>query len=155
MKNWVFRVAWMVTCLAQAVLVSYFMVKGFLTSKDLTSFFVSFCFFFALLPLLFIAYLIAMSFKKGTYFLPDLFFERDGSFNKIPFIAFGVLSLLTGSLVVFFGLSLLGVNPYTTSLTRIQVELIFATSGLLFSTFFFSFVFGLIHRGDGSLKELI
>jgi hypothetical protein len=155
MKKWGFRLSWIVVDLALIAIDIYWMAKGFSVYVDSETVFVSFCFLLEIVPLAFELVLIFMSFSKGTYFLPDLYFENDGTINKISYLIFGILSLALGFAFIWFLLALLGINPNVPSMTSIQIELVVSTTSFLFSTCFFALLFGLIHKNDGSIKEII
>lgn len=155
MKKWGFRLGWIIVDVALIAANIYWMVKGFSVYVDSDTVFVSFCFLLSIVPLIFELVLIFLSFTKGTYFLPDLYFEDDGTINKVPYFIFGAASLLLGFAFVWFLLAMLGVNPNVPSITAIQIELVVSTTGFLFSTCLFAFIFGLIHKNDGSIREII
>jgi hypothetical protein len=124
-------------------------------SIDGTGILIVVCFFIGILCLLFEIALIIRSYRFGTYFLPDLYFDEIGTFNKVPLIIFGIGTGVFGFLFIYYGLAVLGINPYIPNTSKVETELIFATLGLLFSNGLFPFLFGIIYRKDGMMKKLI
>lgn len=155
MKKWTFRLSWIAVNLAIMALNVFYCIQAFSSALEGEDVFICVCFLMGLIPPGFEIFLLILSFWRGSYFLPDFFFEKDGTRNKTAYWIFEIITPILGFVFIWFLLASLGVNPFVPSVKKLELELIVATSGFLFSSCLFSLIFGVIFRNDGGLKKLI
>lgn len=137
-------------CLALSVLLAaldvFFLAETALSGSGSEGWFLSFCFLLSALFFLFLAYVFAMSFRHGTYYLPEILFDEEGRLAKLPFAAAGASALIGLAGLAWFGLALLGLNAAAAAFDRPVLELIVSTSAMVAFVGLFSFAYALLFR---------
>lgn len=110
--------------------------------------FLAFCFLLSALYHGFIILIIVRSFRKGTYFLPEIMFDEDGHPSRIAALAALTLAFVGLFGLIYYALALGGVNPYTGMDDKVVFELIVSTASLLFENALFALLYVALFKNE-------
>lgn|GEM_PF-5262512 len=148
MKTFFYRFSFLLASLGLAGLDIYFFVNAFLDLGGSEDWFLAFCFLLSAIFHAFIIFIIAKSFRHGTYFLPEIMFNEEGHPSKVAFGAALGLALLGLFSLLYYALALTGLNPGAAIDDRVVLELIVSTAALIFENSFFGLIYVALFKDE-------
>jgi hypothetical protein len=131
MRHTALRIIYLIANVLGMGLNVYFLIDDLIHPTGSEGFFLAFCFLLGLVFFVFCFVLTLKSFKHGTYYLNELFYDEDGQMAVVPLIVVIALSIIALFFFVWDGLSLLGVNHYWDTIDLAPRQLIFSTAWML------------------------